>query len=289
MKTLRTVNALRNWVRSEKHANRRIGFVPTMGDFHEGHLALIQKARHENDRVAVSIFVNPIQFNEWSDYRNYRRDLRGDQNLARSAGVDLLFIPSRSDMYPKGFSTRVNERDLSRGLCGKARPGHFEGVATIVAKLFNMVQPDRAYFGEKDAQQTRVIKRMVRDLNFPVEVRTSGTVREADGLALSSRNRRLKPRERTQALRLYQALHTAKEKAQKGERLVKPLISGVRKELRGPKLRLEYVSLVDPVTLKEIKEIQGEGLLAACLWVGNTRLIDNTIIRCQALGGHPRS
>lgn len=255
------------------------GFVPTMGYLHEGHLSLIRRARAENDHVAVSIFVNPTQFGPHEDYNRYPRDLERDLRLLEPLQVDLVFVPSVEEMYPPGFQTWVIVEELSRPLEGASRPGHFRGVATVVAKLFNIVQPDRAYFGQKDAQQAVVIRRMVRDLNFPVEIVVCPTVREPDGLALSSRNTYLNPQERQAATVLFRALQAAKARYEAGERDGERLREAMREVLRGePLARVDYVSVADPETLEELSRVEGSALLSLAVYIGNTRLIDNLLL-----------
>ncbi|MER3469694.1 MAG: pantoate--beta-alanine ligase [Thermoflexus sp.] len=255
------------------------GFVPTMGYLHEGHLSLIRRARAENDHVAVSIFVNPTQFGPHEDYNRYPRDLERDLRLLEPLQVDLVFVPSVEEMYPPGFQTWVIVEELSRPLEGASRPGHFRGVATVVAKLFNIVQPDRAYFGQKDAQQAVVIRRMVRDLNFPVEIVVCPTVREPDGLAMSSRNTYLSPQERQAATILFRALQAAKARYEAGERDGERLREAMREVLRGePLARVDYVSVADPETLEELSRVEGPALLSLAVYIGNTRLIDNLLL-----------
>ncbi|MER3401645.1 MAG: pantoate--beta-alanine ligase [Thermoflexus sp.] len=255
------------------------GFVPTMGYLHEGHLSLIRRARAENDHVAVSIFVNPTQFGSHEDYNRYPRDLERDLRLLEPLQVDLVFVPSVEEMYPPGFQTWVIVEELSRPLEGASRPGHFRGVATVVAKLFNIVQPDRAYFGQKDAQQAVVIRRMVRDLNFPVEIVVCPTVREPDGLAMSSRNTYLSPQERQAATILFRALQAAKARYEAGERDGERLREAMREVLRGePLARVDYVSVADPETLEELSRVEGPALLSLAVYIGNTRLIDNLLL-----------
>lgn len=255
------------------------GFVPTMGYLHEGHLSLIRRARAENDHVAVSIFVNPTQFGPHEDYNRYPRDLERDLRLLEPLQVDLVFVPSVEEMYLPGFQTWVIVEELSRPLEGASRPGHFRGVATVVAKLFNIVQPDRAYFGQKDAQQAVVIRRMVRDLNFPVEIVVCPTVREPDGLALSSRNTYLNPQERQAATVLFRALQAAKARYEAGERDGERLREAMREVLRGePLARVDYVSVADPETLEELSRVEGSALLSLAVYIGNTRLIDNLLL-----------
>ena len=255
------------------------GFVPTMGYLHEGHLSLVRRARAENDRVAVSIFVNPTQFGPHEDYARYPRDLERDLRLLEPLGVDLVFVPSVEEMYPSGFQTWVIVEEVSRPLEGASRPGHFRGVATVVAKLFNILQTDRAYFGQKDAQQTVVIRRMVQDLNIPVEIVICPTVREPDGLAMSSRNTYLNPEERRAATVLFRALQAAKARYEAGERDAEGLREAMREVIRAePLARIDYVSVADPETLQELERVEGPALLSLAVYIGTTRLIDNIML-----------
>jgi len=260
--------------------NKTIGFVPTMGFLHEGHLSLVRRARGENDIVVVSIFVNPTQFGPNEDYESYPRDLERDVKLLKELNVDVVFHPPVEEMYPKDFSTYVEETKLSRYLCGKSRPGHFRGVCTIVTKLFNIVRPTRAYFGQKDAQQFRVIKRMVRDLNMDVELVECPIVREHDGLAMSSRNIYLSDDERVQALALYNSLKLAENLVKSGERDAEVVKNAMKEFLsRYDKVKIDYVEIVDEETLEPVKHIEGKAIVAIACWVGKARLIDNVIVQ----------
>ncbi|HHH41164.1 MAG TPA: pantoate--beta-alanine ligase [Chloroflexi bacterium] len=253
-----------------------VGFVPTMGYLHAGHMALVHRAKQENAATVVSIFVNPIQFDRAEDLARYPRDLPRDMRLLEEAGVDLVFIPSVEEMYPAGFRTVVHVREITEVLEGKHRPGHFDGVTTVVTKLLNIVQPDRAYFGQKDAQQAIVVKQLVTDLNIPVEVREVATVREPDGLALSSRNVLLSPAGRAVAPTLYRALRAAQTAWQGGERDADRLRAIVREELaQEPRIEVEYVSLADLETLRELEGEVRRGLLSLAAWIDGVRLIDN--------------
>ncbi len=258
-----------------------IGFVPTMGYLHEGHLSLIRKAREETEIVVVSIYVNPTQFGPGEDFDRYPRDLERDRNILENERVDILFAPSDKDMYPPDFSTYVEETKLSQRWEGERRPGHFRGVTTIVAKLFNIVLPHRAYFGEKDWQQAKIIKRMVRDLNFPVEIIVLPTVREKDGLACSSRNTYLSPQARKKATSIYKTL-------KKGEGWLKSgwgpkeILEKMKKELEEvPGLELEYLVIVDPDTLEPLQNIQRENLFLIACRVDGVRLIDNLYVKLE--------
>ena len=255
------------------------GLVPTMGALHDGHLALVRQARHENDRVVVSIFVNPTQFNDSADLDKYPRNLERDVEMLRAENVELVWSPPVREMYPDGFQTTVIVKELTRPLEGEHRPGHFEGVATVVAKLFNAVQPTRAYFGQKDAQQVAVIKRMVPDLNFNLDVVVHPTVRETDGLAMSSRNSRLSPDERTTAAVLYRALSAATARWTAGEKdanALRRLINDIITE--EPLTRIDYISVANPDTLQEINGDVEQALLSLAVYIGDVRLIDNMVI-----------
>jgi pantoate--beta-alanine ligase len=256
--------------------SQQVGFVPTMGYLHKGHLSLAERCRRENRTAVVSIFVNPTQFGPSEDLSRYPRDLDRDLELLRSTGVDLVFAPEPSHMYPSDFSTWVKETSLSKGLCGARRPGHFRGVCTVVLKLFNLVKPDRAYFGEKDYQQLKVIQRMVRDLNMDVDVIGCPIVREEDGLAMSSRNVYLSPEERELALCLSRAIKRAQEEALKGERSPKRIIDAALSAVpEDPRVQVEYVNLVDPETLEDLDELRSTARILLAVRVGTTRLIDN--------------
>lgn len=255
------------------------GLVPTMGYLHEGHLALVRRAREENERVGVSIFVNPIQFNNPNDLTAYPRDMERDLALLQETGADLVWTPLPDMVYPPGYQTYIEVEEVTRPLEGAARPGHFRGVATVVAKLFNVFQPQRAYFGQKDAQQVVVIKRMVEDLNFNLEIVVHPTVREADGLAMSSRNARLSPTARQQATCLYYALQAAKTALESGQREAEGLRSVMRDIIEAtPLARLDYISVAHPDTLTELEVVEDRALLSLAVFVAEVRLIDNMVI-----------
>jgi pantoate--beta-alanine ligase len=252
-----------------------VGLVPTMGAFHEGHLSLMRRAR-ECGCVVVSVFVNPTQFGAGEDYQRYPRELDRDAALARKVGVDVLFAPSVEDIYPAGGSTFVEVTGLTEGLCGAHRPGHFRGVATVVAKLLNIVAPDRAYFGEKDYQQLQVVRRMVRDLRIPIEIVACPTVREPDGLAMSSRNAYLSPEERRAAAVLSCALTTAQAMVRAGTMGADDLLTRTAEIIAAePLARLQYAELVHPETLTPVESVGPEAVLALAVFIGETRLIDN--------------
>jgi pantoate--beta-alanine ligase len=267
--------AMQSWSRRRQAAGERIACVPTMGCLHAGHLALVARAREVADRVVVTLFVNPTQFGPGEDYDAYPRDEARDRLLCEQADVDVLFMPGVADMYAPDHSVHVVEESLSRTLCGASRPGHFRGVCTIVAKLFNCVLPQVAVFGRKDAQQAVVIGRMVRDLNFPVEIVVVPTVREADGLAASSRNVRLSAAERRSALALSSALRLAAGRYAAGERDAAAVCAAMRAELERAGLRPDYVAAVDGATLAPVERLESGVLLALAAFAGQTRLIDN--------------
>ncbi|MCM8801441.1 MAG: pantoate--beta-alanine ligase [Candidatus Omnitrophica bacterium] len=280
MKIIRKINTLRRLIKKVKQDKKTIGFVPTMGALHEGHLKLIQQARKENDFVVVSIFVNPTQFGPKEDFKKYPRNLKQDAFLCRKEGVDVIFYPDIKQMYPEGFKTYVKVNDLSNLLCGRFRPGHFRGVTTVVTKLFNIVNPDLAYFGQKDAQQAIIIKRMVLDLNIPIKIKVIPIVRDKDGLALSSRNVYLNPQERKDAVILYQSLRLAKKMVKAGILETKKIIKKIKQLIHTKKTaRIQYISIVDLENLKPISRIKDKGLLAMAVYIGDTRLIDNTILK----------
>lgn len=279
MKIVRSIPQLRSWVARARRDGKTLGFVPTMGALHAGHVSLIHRARRAigpHGGLVVSIFVNPTQFNQKSDLKQYPRRPADDARICRDAGADLLFAPDAAAIYPPDFSTWVEETALSRPLCGARRPGHFRGVCTVVLKLFNLVQPDVAIFGQKDAQQALVVRRMVRDLNVPVRVLVAPTIREPAGLAMSSRNQRLSPGGRQRALVLSQALRLARAAFQRGERRAVPLKRAARRHLRrATGVRLDYLDLVSAATLKSVSRASRGDLLAVAAWVDRVRLIDN--------------
>ncbi len=260
-----------------KKSGLSIGLVPTMGYLHEGHQSLIHKAVEQNDRVIVSIFVNPIQFGPTEDLDSYPRDLEADAALCESEGVDIIFHPSADEMYEKSFSTHVEVDDITQFLCGKSRPTHFRGVTTVVTKLINIAKADRAYFGEKDAQQLAVVRRMVRDLNMDLEIVGCPIIREEDGLAKSSRNKYLSPEERTAALVLNRSLKKGKALLESGERNAATVAEVITKEIEGePMADIDYVSVVDSITLRDVEgAIEQPILVAIAVRIGSTRLIDN--------------
>jgi pantoate--beta-alanine ligase len=279
LRTVRSVDELRAALAPARRAGLRIGLVATMGALHDGHTSLIARARDACDVVVVSLFVNPTQFDDTTDLRRYPRQERSDAAIAARAGADVLFAPSADEVYPDGFATSVEVAGLTDTLEGAARgAGHFRGVATVVAKLLCMSLPDVAYFGQKDAQQVLVIRRLVADLNIPVAIETCPTVREADGLALSSRNSRLSAQERARALALPAALNAAQALAAAGERSTSALLGAAREAMRARGVQPEYLELVDRQTLKPRAELDADLLLVVAARVGATRLIDNVVL-----------
>jgi len=279
MKIANTVQEMRADVHSARSAGKSLGLVPTMGALHEGHLSLVRAAKAACDAVAVSIFVNPLQFGPQEDLAKYPRDFDGDSKRLEREGVDFLFAPSVEEMYPASSTTYVEVEGLSTRLCGRSRPGHFRGVATVVAKLFHIVEPNRAFFGQKDAAQVAVLRRMAKDLNFPLEIVVCPIVREPDGLAMSSRNAYLNPQERKSALLLYRSLTEVERRFAQGERDPADLIAVGKSVLaQEPAVRLDYFSIVDPDTLAPVVELAGTTLVAVAAFVGSTRLIDNAVL-----------
>jgi pantoate--beta-alanine ligase len=259
---------------------KSIGFVPTMGSLHEGHLSLLRRARRENDIAVVSIFVNPAQFGPKEDLKRYPRNLKRDSRLCRKERADVLFSPDAKEMYPHNYQTYINLQDLDSCLCARFRPGHFRGVATVVAKLFNIIDPDRAYFGQKDFQQAFVIRKMVQDLNMPVKIQMMPTVRESDGLAMSSRNAYLDKNQRQEAAVLYQALIMAKGLIRQGKIESSWIIRKMKKLINKRKnAKIQYIEIVDQASLRPVSKIKGSVLVALAVFIGKTRLIDNIIIR----------
>ncbi|MBI5187736.1 MAG: pantoate--beta-alanine ligase [Nitrospirae bacterium] len=280
MEIIRIIRIMQDTSKGHLLHSRSIGFVPTMGALHEGHLSLVRRARQENDITVVSIFVNPLQFGPLEDFERYPRDIEGDTAKLREEEIDILFLPDTSLIYPEGFSTYIEVEKISEKLCGAFRPGHFRGIATVVTKLLNIVKPTRAYFGQKDYQQAVIIKRLVKDLNMDVDIVVCPTIREHDGLAMSSRNTYLNKTEREAATVIYRCLTEASDLIRSGiingiyikglmhERLLKePAVSGI-----------DYAGVYDPETLDELLEIKGDALLAVAVKIGDTRLIDNMLV-----------
>ena len=279
MRICDTIEDIRAACRAARRGGKRLGFVPTMGALHEGHLSLVRAARASCDAVAASIFVNPMQFGPNEDLAKYPRSFERDRELLEKEGAELLFAPSVEEMYPAGAVTWVTVEGLSSKLDGRSRPGHFRGVTTVVAKLFHIVEPDAAFFGQKDAAQVAIVRRMVRDLNLPVEIVACPIVREPDGLAMSSRNAYLDPQQRKQALVLHRGLLQVKKSWEEGEREAGKLLTVGRDELSAEKsVRLDYLEIVDPDSLVPVENTAGGALVAVAAFVGLTRLIDNLVL-----------
>ena len=279
MELLATISDTRRYIATQKSKKKSIGLVPTMGYLHKGHLSLVQGARKQNDVVTVSIFVNPTQFGPQEDLDRYPRDLEKDRKSCQEAGVDAIFMPTAQEMYPDRFHTWVMLDTVTETLCGASRPGHFRGVATVVTKLFNIIQPDRAYFGLKDFQQAVVIKQMVKDLNMPLEIVCLPTVREDDGLAISSRNEYLTAADRARATVLYRALQIGKRLIEAGEQDAGIVHKAMTAEIDSePRAAIDYISVCDPDTLAPVDTIGSQTLLALAVNLGNTRLIDNVLV-----------
>lgn len=279
MRFIEHISDVKAVIRTQKRSGKTIGLVPTMGYLHEGHLSLARMSKQDNDLTIMSLFVNPAQFGPNEDFDKYPRDLDGDAQKAESAGVDIIFTPAVSEIYPDGYNTLVEVSGITERMCGKSRPGHFKGVTTIVNKLFNIVEPDKAYFGQKDAQQAAVIRKMAKDLNMHVEIITCPIVREKDGLAMSSRNVYLNSEERKASLILSTTLFQAVEKIKAGERnkdrIYKHIVSSISSEKLAD---IDYVEIVDADTLQDINAIKGRVLVALAVKFGKTRLIDNVVV-----------
>jgi len=279
MEVITKINEMRARVLSVKDRKRSIGFVPTMGALHDGHISLIRRAREENDELIISIYLNPTQFDNNDDFDKYPRLLNDDIEIIRNENADVVFTPCTEEMYPDGFCTHVTQDKLTDALCGGVRPDHFNGVTTIVTKLFNIIKPDRAYFGQKDYQQSAIIKRLVVDMNMDIDIRVCHTVREEDGLALSSRNKRLSLEERKDALCIYGSLQKAGAMFASNVRDAKAIIEEMTSVIKKTKrTKIDYISIVNTDTLEDLSSINGKALAAVAVWIGNTRLIDNTIL-----------
>jgi pantoate--beta-alanine ligase len=280
LKICTTIDDMRAATRAVRGANKRLGFVPTMGALHEGHLSLVRAARGSTDIVAASIFVNPTQFGPNEDLAKYPRSFERDCELLEREGVELLFAPTVNEMYPAGAITWVTVEGLSEKLDGRSRPGHFRGVTTVVSKLFHIVEPHAAFFGQKDAAQAAIIRRMVKDLNLPVQIVICPIVREPDGLAMSSRNAYLDPDQRKKALVLHRSLTRVQQMAEQGEARAASLIAAGRAEFAAEtSVRLDYFEAVDPETLDPVEDVSRGALVAVAAYVGNTRLIDNILVK----------
>lgn len=279
MKIIKTIQEIKEEIKKHSGQGKTVGFVPTMGYLHEGHLSLVNASKKQNDITVMSIFVNPVQFGPNEDFEKYPRDTKSDLKKAETAGVDFVFLPSVSEMYPEGYKTYVSVEGITEVLCGKSRPGHFKGVTTIVNKLFNIVKPTRAYFGQKDAQQVAVIMKMVRDLDMDIEIVTCPIIRESDGLAMSSRNVYLKPEERKAAVILSRALFEAVDLIKNGCRNRDEVIKYLRKRINKEELaQIDYAEAVNAITLEDSALLEGRVLVALAVRFGNTRLIDNVIV-----------
>ncbi len=279
MEVIKKLSEMQTRVSSIKEKNETIGFVPTMGALHEGHISLMRNARAENDKLIVSIFVNPTQFDNRDDFKSYPRRLDKDIEIAESEKVDIVFAPNAEELYDEEFCTYVLQTKLTEPLCGKFRPGHFKGVITVITKLFNIVKPDRAYLGQKDYQQNVVIKRLVRDLNMTIDIKVIPTVRDKDGLAFSSRNKHLNPQERSNALCIYNALLKAKtmysSRVKDANKIIEEMTSIIKSEKC---TEIDYVSIVNHNTLEDVSRINGKAVAAVAVRIGDTRLIDNIIL-----------
>ncbi len=283
MKILQTLEAMHEASRDARAEGKRLGFVPTMGALHEGHLSLIRAAQSQCDVVAVSIFVNPLQFGPTEDLAKYPRPFDRDRALLEKEGLQFLFAPSSEEMYPKGAVTYVTVEGLSEKLCGRSRPGHFRGVTTVVSKLFHIIEPDAAFFGQKDAAQVAIIRRMVRDLNFPIEIVACPIVREKDGLAMSSRNAYLTPEQRKSALVLHRSLLAVESEFERGDKNTISLVEAGRKTMAAELgVKLDYLEIVDPHTLDPVPEVRDTALVAMAAIVGATRLIDNVLLQVRS-------
>jgi pantoate--beta-alanine ligase len=279
MRVIERISDLKAVIRSQRSSGKTIGFVPTMGYLHEGHMSLVKASREDNDFTIMSIFVNPAQFGPNEDFEKYPRDMERDTRMAEEAGVDIIFAPSKDEMYPDGYKTYIEVEDITEVLCGKTRPGHFKGVTTVVAKLFNIVEPDKAYFGQKDAQQVIVIKKMVRDLNMNLEVATCPIIRENDGLAMSSRNTYLSVGERRAAVILSKSLFEAQDLIKDGERNAAKLVQYICERISTVSFaEIDYVEITDFENLEKVEVIDGNILIALAVRFGKTRLIDNIVV-----------
>lgn len=280
MNTIQSVSEMQKWASTTREAGKKIAFVPTMGFLHEGHVALMREGKSRGDYLVVSIFVNPTQFGVGEDYEKYPRDLEGDTEKVSSAGGDIIFAPSAKEMYPSGYQTFVAVEKVTQNLCGASRPTHFQGVTTVVAKLFNIIKPHVAIFGEKDYQQLVTIRQMTRDLNFDIEIIGMPTIREEDGLAMSSRNKYLSSEERKQALCLFSALNQVEKLFQGGEKNSKKLIDRAAEIIRiQPAAAIDYVKVCHPETIEDLEWIDDKALMALAVKIEKTRLIDNRVLK----------
>ncbi len=282
MRTVRSISSLRQILHRERRKGNSIGFIPTMGYFHDGHLSLMRRSKKENDITLVSIFVNPLQFSPGEDFQRYPRNEKHDELLAKKENVDIIFCPSIKEMYPDRYLTHVDVNELSSRLCGKSRSGHFRGVTTVLCKLLNIVQCNRLYLGQKDAQQAVIIRKMIEDLNIHVQVKTLPIVREHDGLAMSSRNVYLSFKERQDALMLFASLREARRLIQSGVKNASVIKKVIRNRLKTKRaVKIDYVECVSDETLKPLKKLKGRVLIACAIFAGKTRLIDNIILNIR--------
>ncbi|QGG48756.1 pantoate--beta-alanine ligase [Heliorestis convoluta] len=279
MLILRTIAEMRDWVRTRRQEGKSIALVPTMGYLHQGHVTLLERARKDCEHLVLSIFVNPLQFGQGEDYEDYPRDLEQDSQIAEQAQVDVIFAPTVKEMYPRGQKTFVDVEELTEPLCGARRPGHFRGVTTVVSKLFHIVTPNFAYFGQKDAQQVAVITRMVQDLNMNIKVEVVPIVRESDGLAMSSRNVYLNEEEREEATILYKALEKARTEILQGQRCSKMIVESIKEFIaQSARAKIDYIEVVDAFSMEPKQELVGSCLIALAVYIGKTRLIDNVVV-----------
>ena len=286
METIDTVNEMQKRCEELRLSGQTIALIPTMGFFHDGHLELMRVGKRRSDKVIISIFVNPTQFGPTEDYDEYPRDMEGDLSKAQEVGVNLVFVPAVEEMYPDGFQTNITVEKVTKYLCGLSRPGHFDGVATVVAKLFNITKPHLAIFGQKDFQQLTVIRRMVKDLNMDIEIVGVPTVRESDGLAMSSRNQYLNPEQRRSALSLKKSLELAHYMSDQGEKDAGRIKSAIEKLILSfPYTEIDYVTICDPITMEDIDNLEEQSLIALAVRVGKTRLIDNALIGAARKNG----
>ena len=280
MRVIRSIKSVQQLIKKAKSGGKTVGFVPTMGALHDGHRSLLRRCRLENDLVVLSVFVNPKQFVPWEDFAKYPRREQTDKKLAKKEKVDIMFVPSAKEMYPEGYLTYVEVEKMTHVLCGKSRPGHFRGVATVVGKFLNIIMPDVLYLGQKDAQQATVLTWMVRDLNFSVLVKICPTVRESDGLAMSSRNQYLSASQRKEAAVLYRSLKEVRQNVAVGSQSAATITGKIRSRItRESTGRIDYVQCVAADTLMPLKKIQGKVIIALAVWFGKTRLIDNIIVQ----------
>ncbi len=282
MRVIKSIKKIRNLIAETKAAGKTIGFVPTMGALHAGHASLLKKCRRENDLVVLSIFVNPKQFSPSEDFKAYPRGEKEDKSLAQKEKVDIIFYPSAEEIYPDDYLTSINVEKISQILCGRSRPGHFQGVATVVAKFLNIITPNILYLGQKDAQQVAVIKKMVTDLNIPVKIKICPTIREKNGLALSSRNKYLTEEQEKEAPILYQSLQQARKEILNGNRDTQKIMGNINSKIKTNSCgKIDYIQCVDACSFKAVKTIQSSVLILLAVWFGKARLIDNISVNIK--------